>query len=199
MNKTNLNSIPINHKKFSDLIKIGTTLSVSLSLSLMMTACGKPAGGSEQAEQEKKQLQKAVDEKENSLTPLAGRYEGFIKSAVTGKDERVVLVLVSTIMIVQNPGRNDVTEMPTLGGNINLMLDKNDGGDIIPIAQFTSSIYDAKSGKIRLTGSIQTGTSIGAVINTFEGRVEGNKIIGNLFNTSRGDLGQLEVIKISEQ
>lgn len=162
--------------------------------SLNTIGCGKKTS---QDDLEKESLRATVNEKETTLTPLAGRYEGTLTSN-DGKDiQVVVLQLIPTIMIVQNPGRNDVTEMPTLGGNLNMVFNSGDKADVLPIAQFTNSMYSAETGHLRLTGTINTGTTVGSVINTLDATTNGQIIKGHLSNSTRGDLGIVEVHRVN--
>lgn len=173
-------------------MKIKTSLLLVTTISLF-TACGKAPNQNDIVQDA---FNQNVSQKESELTPLAGRYEGTL-TFNNGETKNIVLQLIPTIMIVQNPGRNDVTEMPTLGGNINVYFDYEDRTDVIPIAQFTNSMYNINTGHLRLNGTIQTGTSIGAVMNTFDGSIRGRTIKGRLSNTSRGDLGLVEVTKVT--
>lgn len=173
-------------------LKIIAHISILLTL---LTGCGKNPSEEERV---KDSLRATAQEKEALLAPLVGRYEGTL-TFPNGEKQKIALQLISTIMIVQNPGRNDVTEMPTLGGNINIYFNAEDKTDVIPIAQFTNSMYSADSHHLRLNGSIQTGTSIGTVLNTFDGYVRGQQIQGNLSNTSRGDLGFVDVTRTSTE
>lgn len=170
-----------------------TLLLSALLATTLVISCGKNPS---QEERVKDSLKATAQEKEELLAPLVGRYEGTL-TFPNGEKKQIALQLIQTIMIVQNPGRNDVTEMPTLGGNINIFFNPEDHTDVIPIAQFTNSMYSAESKHLRLNGSIQTGTSIGTVLNTFDGTVNGNSIQGNLSNTSRGDLGYVDVKKVT--
>ncbi len=159
---------------------------------ILLNSCGKPAGENSIV---KDVLNKTVQEKETLLTPLAGRYEGTLINQITQEEQSIVMVLIPTILIVQNPGQNDVTEMPTLGGNINIIMNSNDPSDVIPLAQFTTAKFDSESGHLRLNGTINTGTSIGSVLNTFDGMTSKNRITGTLFNSTRGTLGTINVQK----
>lgn len=145
----------------------------------------------------KEELKKSVQEKEKTITPLTGKYEGILKNESTGLEKRIVLNLVSTIMIIQNPGSNDVTEMPTLGGNLSVYFSE-DSTDVMTLAQFTSSMYNPEDGHLRLNGTLNTGTSVGSVINTFDGIVSGDVISGKLTNSIRGVLGKVEVKRVIE-
>lgn len=168
-------------------------LSTIILATNIFIACGKSPD--KQSDIVKEELKKTVQEKENTLTPLTGKYQGVLKNEATGLDKKIELNLVSTIMIVQNPGRNDVTEMPTLGGNINVYFSE-DLTDVMTLAQFTNSMYTSEDGHLRLNGTLNTGTSVGNVINTFDGKVAGNTITGTLTNSIRGVLGKVEVTKI---
>jgi hypothetical protein len=167
---------------------------VLLTAMLISAGCGKKTS---QDDLEKETLRATVSEKETTLTPLAGRYEGTLTSNDGSEVHTVTLQLVPTIMIVQNPGRNDVTEMPTLGGNLNIVFDSKDKADVLPIAQFTNAMFAADSGHLRLTGSINTGTTVGTVINTLDGHINGPMIKGHLSNSTRGDLGLVEVRRVN--
>lgn len=169
-------------------------LSMIILAGNFIVACGKSPD--KQSDIVKEELKKTVQEKENTLTPLTGKYQGILKNETTGLDKKIELNLISTIMIVQNPGRNDVTEMPTLGGNINVYF-SDDLSDVMTLAQFTNSMYTPEDGHLRLNGTLNTGTSVGNVINTFDGKVTSNVITGTLTNSIRGVLGKLEVTKVS--
>lgn len=168
-----------------------STLVLLSILSIFIISCGKDPSNSDRAQ---KELSATIQESEKTLTPLAGHYEGTLTSPL-GKVHHVALHLIPTIMIIQNPGRNDVTEMPTLGGNLNFYYIDKDPKSFIPLAQFTNTIYEPATGHIRLNGSMNVGGSIGQVLNTIDGYVQGNSISGHVFNSSRGDLGLLQVTK----
>ena len=153
--------------------------------------CGKNPSTEDRVKDE---LRQSVAEKERVLTPLAGRYEGTL-TRPSGEIVNIAVQLIPTIMIVQNPGRNDVTEMPTLGGNVNLYFKNEDKTDVIPIAQFTYSMYEETTGHIRLNGSIQTNSSLGVVLNTLDGYLIDQKIRGYLSNSTRGNLGLIDASK----
>ncbi|MCM2277875.1 MAG: hypothetical protein NDJ89_07335 [Oligoflexia bacterium] len=50
--------------------------------------------------------------------PLVGTYEGTLAVEGGRNPRRVSLVLVPMLLIVQNPGRNDVSEVATLDASI---------------------------------------------------------------------------------
>lgn len=163
-------------------------------ISTIGTGCGKSPESQE--DRIKQQLHQGVSEKEAILSPLTGRYEGTLTSPDGLQTQKATMIIIPTIMIVQNPGRSDVTEMPTLGGNVNIVFNPNNSTDVIPVAQFTSSSYSPETGHLRMNGTINTGTSIGAVLNTFDGKFADDSIRGQLFNSTRGSIGQLDVRKI---
>lgn len=163
-------------------------------LATLGTACGK--NPESQEDRIKQQLNQGVAEKEAILSPLTGRYEGTLTSPDGLQVQKATMIIIPTIMIVQNPGRSDVTEMPTLGGNVNIVFDPNNSTDVIPVAQFTSSSYSPETRHLRMNGTINTGTSIGAVITSFDGKFGDDTIQGQLFNSTRGNIGQLEVRKV---
>ncbi|HPI40779.1 MAG TPA: hypothetical protein PLJ21_08230 [Pseudobdellovibrionaceae bacterium] len=174
-------------------MKIFNELILTSTLLLLFTACGQPANDNNLA---KEALNKTVQHKESTLTPLAGHYEGTLINTTTNEEQIIVFEIIPTIMIVQNPGQNDVTEMPTLGGNINIIINNADQKDIIPVAQFTMAKFTPETGNLRLNGSIQSGTSLGSILNTFDGQVSGHRITGTLFNSTRGNLGTVNVQKL---
>ena len=73
-----------------------------------------------------------------------------------------------------------------------------DSTDVMTLAQFTSSMYNPEDGHLRLNGTLNTGTSVGSVINTFDGLVSGDVISGKLTNSIRGVLGKVEVKRVIE-
>lgn len=138
-------------------------------------------------------LREGVSRRESLYGPLAGAYRGVLRSASTGEERRVSLVLVPMILIVQNPGRNDVSEIPTLGGNLNLLFEGEN--DFIPIAQFGSARFETETSRLLLSGSMSTGTSVGSVYSTLDGTARDGGIFGRVTNSTVGELGTLEVRK----
>ena len=142
-------------------------------------------------------LRANVEEKEAARTPLAGRYRGVLHQANGRGDKQVVLVLVPTIMIIQNPGRNDVTERPTLGGNLNIILNDHNPSEILPIAQFMNAMYGAEKNHLRLSGNLNTSSGMGSVFCTLDAKLDGDVLTGTFSNSSIGTVGYLELKKVS--
>lgn len=159
---------------------------------LMLGACGKQAGDNNTAQAAN---EKTVQQKEAMFGPLVGRYEGLLVDEKTKEEQPIVLVLIKTFKTTQNPGQNDLTEVPTLGGNINIVISSSNAQDVIPVAQFTSAYFDPNSGQLVLSGNINSGTSIGNILNTLDAKVNGNRIVGQLYNSTRGMLGTVSVTK----
>lgn len=177
--------------KSSKLSRCGVAV---LMAALALSGCGKI--NADGLDREMAALKDNVDKKEAAYTPLAGHYEGTLSKEGSKKVRNVSLDLVVSTLITQNPGRNDVSEVPTLGGNLNLLYPGVDGIEVLPIGQFTTAKYDLSSGHLRLTGGMNTQTSIGLVLTTFEGSVQGERIVGLVSNSTRGELGTLDVLRV---
>lgn len=162
------------------------------ALALTAASCN----GSAMNEYERQALQENVDRREADFGPLVGSYEGTL-TRPDGSAERISLVLVPMIMIVQNPGRNDVSEVPTLGGMLNLLLNEQGIDDIFPIAQFSTAKYESGPGRLRMSGMVQTSSSIGMVSNSLDATFHGQRITGTAMNSTIGELGFVDVLKTS--
>ncbi len=182
---------------------IKTISAVFLLTSLAtMQSCGK---NTDLQDDEAQQLQENVEKKEETYAPLAGRYVGTLTSiGREGREaevKKVSLVLIPMIIIIQNPGRNDVSEIPTLGGNLNILIASNIEGEpdeVLPIAQFSTATFNPTTSRLRLSGGYQTGSSIGNLLSTLDGIVDGTKITAHVSNSTRGSLGLLEVEKSTD-
>ncbi|MCM2322291.1 MAG: hypothetical protein NDJ90_03410 [Oligoflexia bacterium] len=163
-----------------------------IGVALLAGGCGDAA---DRLSRERAALQESVNRRETEFGPLAGRYEGTLSDFDGGNARRVTLVLVPMILIVQNPGQNDVSEVATLGGGLNLVLEGEDGDELLPIAQFTVARFEPESGRLRLSGAIQTASSSGPVVNSLDATIEGTRLKGQVLNSSRGSLGWLDVVR----
>jgi hypothetical protein len=123
--------------------------------------------------------------------PLVGRYEGTLVSP----DGSLVQKVTMTLVLTQR--RSDDVEIPTLSGNVNIIFSETNASDIIPIAEFSNAGYAPETGALQLSGTMNTRTLVGAILNTFDGTFADDMIRGQLSNSTRGNLGQLELRKIN--
>ncbi|MBK7893158.1 MAG: hypothetical protein IPJ84_20565 [Bdellovibrionales bacterium] len=123
--------------------------------------------------------------------PLGGQYEGTLVSADGSLVQKVTMTLIPT------QRRSDDVEIPTLSGSVSIVFSETNASDVIPIAEFSSAGYAPETGRLQLSGTMNTRTLVGAILNTFDGTFAGDVIRGRLSNSTRGDLGQLELRKIN--
>lgn len=123
--------------------------------------------------------------------PLVGQYEGTLTSTDGSLVQKVTMTLIST------QRRGDDVEIPTLSGSVNIVFSDTNASDIIPIAEFSNAGFIPATGVLQLSGTMNTRTLVGAILNTFDGTFSDDVIRGRLSNSTRGDLGQLEVRKIN--
>lgn len=177
-----------------------------LVLSFGMTSCEQIKPIEDRMNQE---LKENTQKQEDLLAPLAGRYEGMMdRSAASSASEarkqmepaKVRLVLVPNTIIVQNPGRNDITLYPTLGGTLSILespLRQGDEESVIPVAHYSMAKFDDASGRLRLNGNYSS-VSAGSVMVYLDGVCKNGHITGRAFSSLTGDLGTVELDRLAD-
>lgn len=181
---------------------------VLVSLSLVSCDLVKQA-----VDREGEAFRENTNKEEASLAPLAGEYRGTLRS---GSDEpkQIKLVLVPNMLVVQNPGRNDITLYPTLGGTMSVVLPPLEsapgspvvvGEDVIPIASYTMAKYDALSGKLKLSGTMMV-PSAGSIMVSLDATfkpagqsevTQPARIEGYAQSSLKGTVGFVELERVS--
>lgn len=175
------------------MIRSLTSITLTALLLTVALACGKnPDSQETQAPQprQKERSEQPTIQTDLFLT-LVGQYEGTLTSTDGSLVQKVTMTLIST------QKRSDDVEIPTLSGNVNIIFSETNASDVIPIAEFSNAGYAPETGVLQLSGTMNTRTLVGAILNTFDGTFSDDVIRGRLSNSTRGDLGQLEVRKLN--
>lgn len=171
------------------------TLLAAIGLSASLTACDEIK---QAVDRESEELRQNIADKEESFRPLAGEYRGTLTHENATSQRSVILVLIPTTIIVQNPGRNDISQVPSLGGSLSVILESFLDGEenLIPIAHYDSAVWDPRSSQLRLNGTLQS-ASAGPIHVFLEGSVQGDRIIGRAHSSLKGFVGALDVKRVA--
>ncbi|HAR41786.1 MAG TPA: hypothetical protein DCS07_04030 [Bdellovibrionales bacterium] len=176
-------------------------LGTGLLLALALGTAGCNQQVQDALQREGMELQQNTQRQEDLLAPLVGHYRGMLRQPDGSADKPVALVLVPTTIIVQNPGRNDITQYPSLGGTLNVIvppLREGEADDWITIASYDMASLDGFRSRLTLTGNIQS-ASIGFIKVHFDGVVHPDYSITARISTSlKGEVGTLELTKIAD-
>ena len=166
------------------------TLTLMWALGSGVVSCGKDP--KQQDYQVKSQLKANVSEKQSQILPMLGNYHGTL-TMLDSLDvpDTVLFRLTANSITVQNPGRNDVTQMPIITGDVTTVPDSADTNkDIVIIASFNMSTFDPQSGRITLNMQ-------GAATPSFEGTLVNGRLKGSLKTTKKE--GLIDVKKVVQQ
>ena len=175
-------------------------MNVSILLSLIaltgaLTACDQV---NSIVDRQSEELRQNIADKEESFRPLAGEYQGTLLNTPKSEPQPVVLVLLPTTIPVQNPGRNDISHVPSLGGTLSVVYTSDDGEEsLIPIAHYDSTLWDAETSRLRLNGTMQT-ASAGGIQVYLDGVVEQERIVARIHSSLKGYVGTIDVTRVAD-
>ena len=150
-------------------------------------------------DRESEELRQNIAQKEESFRPLAGEYHGIMTYERSAIQKAVTLVLIPTTIIVQNPGRNDISQVPSLGGTLSVIAESRTVGEesVIPIAHYDMAVWDPSNSALRLNGTIHT-ASAGGIQVYLEGTVQEDRIVARAHSSLKGFVGTIDVLRVQE-
>lgn len=158
-------------------------------LFLVLAASLLSACGPEDSRREEINNQRREDYQKDKarLEPAIGSYYGVLDNSEMKKNYAAKLVIKHVTILVTQPSSGDVVRIPSLGGELVLLADKDSSSDKdISVGTYTVGDYDPQTGQVSLWS--QNSGNGGSPLFSFTGVIRGNVISGEVTTPMRNGM-----------